>query len=126
MQSRLLEFHRPALDNELEPAASMLELVRERSRAELKAAPVPAKMKATIMQQYDGMFKVQSKCPPWQRPGSAPAPPQGAPGGPVQLGTPRVGPGHRDPSHSLRCSSEPPPKDVRPFHRLCVRPGTAA
>ena len=32
--------------------------------------------------------------PPMQCPGSAPAPPQGAPGGPVQLSTPRVGPGH--------------------------------
>ena len=35
-----------------------------------------------------------SKCPPWQRPGSAPAPPLGALGGPMQLGAPRVGPGH--------------------------------
>ena len=30
-----------------------------------------------------------SNCPPWQRPSSAPAPPQGAPGGSGQLGTPR-------------------------------------
>ena len=35
----------------------------------------------------------------------APAPPQGAPGGPVQLGTPRVSPSHWAPSHRLRCSS---------------------
>ena len=33
---------------------------------------------------------MESKCPPWQRPSSAPAPPQDAPGGPGQLGTPRV------------------------------------
>ena len=48
--------------------------------------------------------------PPWQRPGSDPAPPQATPGGPVLRGTPRVGPGHWDPSHGLSCSSEPPPK----------------
>ena len=30
-----------------------------------------------------------SKAPPWQGPSSAPAPPQGAPGGSGQLGTPR-------------------------------------
>ena len=30
-----------------------------------------------------------SKCRPWQRPGSASVPPQGAPGGSGQLGTPR-------------------------------------
>ena len=29
---------------------------------------------------------------------------------PGQLSTPRVGPGHWDPSHGLSCSSEPPPK----------------
>ena len=42
--------------------------------------------------------------PPWQCPSSAPAPPQGAPFGAGQLGTPRKRPGHR-----LGCSSEPPP-----------------
>ena len=41
---------------------------------------------------------------------SAPAPPQGAPGGPVQLGTLRAGPGQWDPSNGLSCSSQPPPK----------------
>ena len=30
-----------------------------------------------------------AKAPPWQRPSSAPVPPQGAPGGSGQLGTPR-------------------------------------
>ena len=34
-------------------------------------------------------------------------PPQGAPGGSLQLGTPGVGPGHWGPSHGLSCSSEP-------------------
>ena len=53
-----------------------------------------------------------------QRPSSAPAPPQGAPGGPVQLGTPRVRPSHRGPSHGLGGSSERPPKDARRCHRL--------
>ena len=47
---------------------------------------------------------------PWQRPSSAPAPPQGVPGGSGQLGTPRKRPAHRAPSHRLGCSSQPPPK----------------
>ena len=47
---------------------------------------------------------------PWQRPSSAPAPPQGAPGGSGQLGTPRKRPAHWAPSHCLGCSSQPPPK----------------
>ena len=38
------------------------------------------------------------------------SPPQGAPGGSEQLGTPRKRPAHWVPSHSLGCSSEPPPK----------------
>ena len=46
-----------------------------------------------------------SKCPPWQLASSTPVPPQGAPGGPVQLGTPRVRPSHWAPSHRLSCSS---------------------
>ena len=46
---------------------------------------------------------------------SAPAPLQGAPGGSGQLGTPRARPGHWDPSHCLRCSSEPPPKPPIPL-----------
>ena len=48
-------------------------------------------------------------------PASAPAPPQRAPGGPVQRGTPRVvGPGQWGPSHGLSCSSETPPKSPTP------------
>ena len=58
------------------------------------------------------------KATPRQRPGSAPAPPQGAPGGTRQLGTPRVRPSQWDPSHRLGGSSEPPPKDVRRDHNL--------
>ena len=50
------------------------------------------------------------KVPPWQRSSSAPVPPQGAPGGSVQLGTPRKRPAQWPPSHCLGCSSEPPPK----------------
>ena len=45
--------------------------------------------------------------PPWQRPSSAPAPPQGAPGGSGQRGTPRERPAHRAPRHCLGCSSRP-------------------
>ena len=59
--------------------------------------------------QYPNEFAVRfssevarSKCPPWQCPSSAPAPSQGAPGGSVQLGTPRAGPGQWDPSHGLQ------------------------
>eukprot|EP00964_Phaeocystis_antarctica_P116216 scaffold80182_cov60-Phaeocystis_antarctica.AAC.4 len=46
---------------------------------------------------YGGMLKVA----PWQCPSSAPAPPQGAPGGSGQLGTPRAWPSHWDLSHRL-------------------------
>ena len=42
---------------------------------------------------------------PWQCLSSAPAPLQAAPGGSVQLGTPKAGPGSWDPSHDPRCSS---------------------
>ena len=41
----------------------------------------------------------------WQRPSSAPVPPQGAPGSSGQLGTPRKRPAHWAPSHCLGCSS---------------------
>ena len=51
-----------------------------------------------------------AKVPPGQRPSSAPVPPQGAPGGSGQLGTPRKRPSHWTPSQCLGCSSEPPPK----------------
>ena len=52
-----------------------------------------------------------SKCPLGSAPASsAPVPPQGAPGGSGQLGTPRKRPAHWIPSHCLGCSSEPPPK----------------
>ena len=45
------------------------------------------------------------KVPLWQGTSSASAPPQGAPGGSGQLGTPRMRPAHRAPSHRLGCSS---------------------
>ena len=51
-----------------------------------------------------------SKCPPWQCPSLPPVPPQGAPGGSGQLGTPRVRPSHGVPSHRLKGVSELPPK----------------
>ena len=50
------------------------------------------------------------KVPPWQRRSSAPVPPQGAPDGSGQLGTPRKRPAHWALSHYLWCSSEPLPK----------------
>ena len=52
------------------------------------------------------MVKVQ----PGQCPSSAPAPPQGAPGGSGQLGTPSARPNHWAPRHSLGRSSQPPRK----------------
>ena len=45
-----------------------------------------------------------------QRTSSAPVPPQGAPGGSGQLGTPTKRSAHWAPSHSLGCLSEPPPQ----------------
>ena len=57
-----------------------------------------------------------SKRLPWQCPSSPPVPPQGAPGGSGQVGTPRVRHSHWAPSHCLGCSSEPPPKS--PIHCL--------
>ena len=53
-----------------------------------------------------------SKCSPWLC--SAPAPPQDAPAGSGQLGTPRKRPTHWAPSHGLGCSSQPPPKSPIP------------
>ena len=55
-------------------------------------------------QLYPYLSRVKLR-PPWQRPSSAPAPPQGAPGGSGQLGTPRKRPTHWAPSHCLGCSS---------------------
>ena len=46
-----------------------------------------------------------SKCPPWQCPSSAPAPPQGAPEDSGRLGTPRKRLSHWAPSHCLGFSS---------------------
>ena len=46
-----------------------------------------------------------AKCPPSAVPQPKAVPPQGTPGGPVQLGTRRVRPSHWDPSHGPRCSS---------------------
>jgi len=45
-----------------------------------------------------------------QRTSSAPVPPQGAPGGSGQLGTPTKRSAHWAPSRSLGCLSEPPPQ----------------
>ena len=50
---------------------------------------------------------------PWQCPSLPPVPPQRAPGGSRQLGTPRARPRHWAPGHRLGGSSELPPKDVR-------------
>ena len=55
-------------------------------------------------QLYPYLSRVKLRLP-WQRPSSAPAPPQGAPGGSGQLGTPRKRPTHWAPSHCLGCSS---------------------
>eukprot|EP00964_Phaeocystis_antarctica_P090758 scaffold58121_cov74-Phaeocystis_antarctica.AAC.3 len=54
------------------------------------------------------------KVRPLAVPSSAPAPPQGAPCGSRQLGTPRARPVHWAPCHRLGCSSEPPPKPPIP------------
>ena len=43
-----------------------------------------------------------SRCPLGSAPSSAPAPPEGAPGGSGQLGTPRKRPAHWAPNHCLR------------------------
>ena len=55
-------------------------------------------------------------CPPWQPPSRCwpPVPPQRAPGGSAQLGTPRARPSHWAFSHRLGGSSEPPPKSPIP------------
>ena len=68
---------------------------------------------ATQLSQMEEVVDVpehaQSAGPPWHCPSSAPAPPQGAPGGPGQLGTPRKRPANWMPSHCLGCPSQPPP-----------------
>ena len=83
---------------------------------------VPAALRATagVAQPGEPLFLLNTedgklrgsivKVPPWHGPSSAPAPPQGAPGGSGQLGTPRKRPAHWAPSHGLGCSSKPPPK----------------
>ena len=51
-----------------------------------------------------------------QGPSSAPATPQGVPGGSGRHGTPRErGPGLWAPSRGLRCSSQPPPEPPTPL-----------
>ena len=57
-----------------------------------------------------------SKCPPWRCPSSAPVPPQGAPGGSEQLGTPSQRSVLWAPSRCLECSSQPPPESRRFLH----------
>ena len=59
-----------------------------------------------------------SKCPSWHCPSSAPAPPQGAPGGPGQLGTPRAGPTTASPATAFGARASCP-ESCR-FH--CVSP----
>ena len=59
-----------------------------------------------------------SKCPPWRCPSSAPVPPQGAPGGPGQLGTPRAGPTTASPATAFGARASCP-QSCR-FH--CVLP----
>ena len=63
----------------------------------------------------------RSKCPPRLRPSSAPAAPQGAPGGSGRLGTPWARPSHWAPSHCLRCSSEPPPRSPPSPRRVSLQ-----
>ena len=59
--------------------------------------------------------------PSWQRPNPASVPPQRAPCGSGQLGTPRARPGPWAPRHRLGGSSEPPPKSPIPPPPLIVR-----
>ena len=54
------------------------------------------------------------RAPPWQRPISAPAPPQAAPGGFGQLSTPRRRAAHWAPRRCLGCLSLPPPSQPPP------------
>ena len=68
---------------------------------------------ASLSLKYgEGGEPAWSKLPRWQRPRSAPAPPQGAPGGSGQPGTRRKRPAHEAPSHCHRCSNQPPPKPL--------------
>ena len=65
---------------------------------------------------HEAVRAAWSKCPPWQCPSSAPAPPQGAPGGSWRLDTSRrERPGHCSPSHCLRYLSWPPPRSPIPL-----------
>ena len=63
-----------------------------------------------IVNEKRTKWRSRLKVAPWQRPSSAPTPPQGTPGGSGWRGTPRR---EADPhcavSYRLGCSSEPPP-----------------
>ena len=75
---------------------------------QLKAEKDPVKKKALAsahVAQHAEKRNSRVKVPPWQRPSSAPAAPQGAPGGSRQLGTPKKRPTHWAPSHCLGCLS---------------------
>ena len=91
----------------------MLSMSRDEAKSDIqRAAKTSYKIRYWVPRldsthPVPGFYACQhgQSAPLWQGPSSAPAPPQGAPGGPVQLSTPRVGPGHWDPSHGLSCSS---------------------
>ena len=57
-------------------------------------ATLLGRQRAAELERAKKGLPARSKCPPWQCPSSAPAPPQGAPGGSGQLCTPRKRPTH--------------------------------
>ena len=76
----------PVFDSAVKTAGPILESAGKEAGKAIEAA---------IPELRNSMVIVS---PPWQCPSSAPAPPQGAPVGPVQLCTPGVGPSHCAPS----------------------------
>ena len=73
--------------------AAMAPCQMEAFMNQLKAEKDPVKKKAMAsshVAQHAEKRNSRVKVPPWQRPSSAPAPPQGAPGGSGRLETPRT------------------------------------
>ena len=97
--------------------------IRERVRAEMRAEQAASKERA--LKEWQVEEEQHGQTLSLAAPGSAPAPPQGAPGISGLVNTSkRQRPGHWAPSYCLGCSSQPPP--TSPIPRVCDRTGGQA
>jgi hypothetical protein len=89
--------------------SSMVKLVSVRGRGRGRGRG-RAGVRVSICPSLHTSMPLAAHQPPWHRLSSAPAPPQGAPGGSGWLDAPRERPAQWAPRRRLRCSSQPPPK----------------